>query len=94
MKKIFIAVLLSLIVLSNQSVLISNAQQISNTTSIAPYSDVYVTRYRVNNGKLQKRRWNETKGVWADPYWAIHLLCCFADQHSGSISPKVLPFLL
>ena len=69
MKKIFIAVLLSLIVLSNQTVLISNAQQISNTTSIAPYSDVYVTRYRVNNGKLQKRRWNETKGVWADPYW-------------------------
>lgn len=69
MKKIFIALLLSLVVLSNQNVLISNAQQICNTTSITPCSDVYVTRYRVNNGKLQKRRWNETKGVWVDPYW-------------------------
>lgn len=38
---------------------------------IEPYADVIVIKYRVNptTGKRQYRRWNETKGVWVDPYW-------------------------
>lgn len=32
-------------------------------------ADVIVVKYRMNNGKMQYRRWNETKGVWVDPYW-------------------------
>lgn len=36
-----------------------------------PYADVIVVKYRVNNGHLEKRRWNQTKGVWVDPAWII-----------------------
>ena len=32
-------------------------------------ADVIVYKYRVNNGKYQYRRWNETRGYWVDPYW-------------------------
>lgn len=31
--------------------------------------DVIVTKYRIHNGVLQYRRWNETKGVWVDSRW-------------------------
>lgn len=32
-------------------------------------ADVIVTKFRIHNGVTQYRRWNETKGVWVDPYW-------------------------
>ena len=32
-------------------------------------ADVIVTKYRVNNGVVQYRRWNETRGYWVDPDW-------------------------
>ena len=35
----------------------------------APYADVIVYKYRIENGKQQYRRWNETRGYWVDPYW-------------------------
>lgn len=38
-------------------------------TDIQPHADVIVTKYRAYQGKLQKRRWNETRGYWVDPYW-------------------------
>lgn len=38
-------------------------------SGIQPYADVIVTKYRMYEGKLQKRRWNETRGYWVDPYW-------------------------
>ena len=38
-------------------------------TEIQPYADVIVTKYRAYQGKLQKRRWNETRGYWVDQYW-------------------------
>lgn len=28
-----------------------------------------ITKYRMYNGKLQRRRWNVTTGKWVDPYW-------------------------
>ena len=37
--------------------------------AIEPRKDVIVTKYRLYNGKLQYRRWNETWGYWVDPYW-------------------------
>lgn len=32
-------------------------------------TDVIVWKYRVWNGKKQKRRWNKTKNRWEDPAW-------------------------
>lgn len=32
-------------------------------------ADVIVTKFRVLNGKVQYRRWNETRGYWVDPDW-------------------------
>ncbi|MGN1112741.1 MAG: hypothetical protein ACI4RP_06000 [Acutalibacteraceae bacterium] len=36
---------------------------------VEPKSDTIVWKYRMYNGQMQKRRWNETKQVWVDPYW-------------------------
>ena len=46
-----------------------NAAEIS--TTIETYSDVYVYKYRINSntGHTQKRLWNKSKGIWAEPYW-------------------------
>lgn len=32
--------------------------------------DTIIYRYRMRNGKLQRRRWNETKQCWVDPEWS------------------------
>lgn len=37
--------------------------------TITPYADTIVWKYQVIDGVLYKRRWNQTKGVWVDPYW-------------------------
>lgn len=34
-----------------------------------PLKDEIVIYTRVNNGKMQYRRWNATQGYWVDPYW-------------------------
>lgn len=31
--------------------------------------DTIIWKYRMYNGQMQKRRWNETRQVWVDPYW-------------------------
>ena len=41
----------------------------NSVEDIQPHADVIVTKYRAYQGKLQKRRWNETRGYWVDPYW-------------------------
>lgn len=43
----------------------------SEETQIQPQPriDVIVNKYRVHNGVLQYRRWNETRGCWVDPDW-------------------------
>lgn len=43
--------------------------QSSSKSTIAPYADVIVYKYHIENGKQQYRRWNETRGYWVDPYW-------------------------
>lgn len=38
--------------------------------SVSPYiNDVIIYIYRHYKGRLQYRRWNETRQVWVDPYW-------------------------
>lgn len=37
---------------------------------ITPRADQIYWRYRVlDDGTVQKRRWNATKGYWVDPHW-------------------------
>lgn len=43
--------------------------QNSSASTVAPYADVIVYKFRLYNGKQQYRRWNETRGYWVDPYW-------------------------
>lgn len=38
-------------------------------TSIQPRADTIVKKFRTNNGKLQYRRWNETRSCWVDSAW-------------------------
>lgn len=45
------------------------AQPTSVSIGAQPYADVIVPKYRIYQDKLQKRRWNETRGYWVDPYW-------------------------
>ena len=43
-------------------------EQVGETaeTRAADYIEII---YRNNNGHLEYRRWNATKGYWVDPYW-------------------------
>lgn len=43
--------------------------QSSSDGEISPRADVIVTKYRINNGVYQYRRWNETRGYWVDSDW-------------------------
>ena len=49
----------------------STAYATSSETTISPRADVIVVKFRVYNGVLQCRRWNETWGYWVDPYWVV-----------------------
>ena len=72
-KNKFFIFLFSTLILFNSNKMIlptsCNAAEIPNTTET--YSDVYVYKYRINSntGRTQKRLWNKSKGIWAEPYW-------------------------
>lgn len=36
---------------------------------VAPCADEIVTKFRAYNGKVQYRRWNQTRGYWVDKHW-------------------------
>ena len=36
---------------------------------IMPLRDEILLYTRMNNGRLQYRRWNATRNYWVDPYW-------------------------
>ena len=40
-----------------------------NGETISPRADIIVIKYRMYNGKMQYRRWNETKQEWVDSDW-------------------------
>lgn len=70
-KKIAILCLGVCLVLSQG--IVSNAQEpiqyMAEEENEITRADVIVTMYRVNNHKVQYRRWNETRGYWVDPDW-------------------------
>lgn len=41
----------------------------NSETSIEPYADSIVIKYRDYRGRLQYRRWNETRRYWVDSSW-------------------------
>ena len=48
----------------------SQVQTIQNDDiGIAPCADEIVTKFRAYNGKVQYRRWNQTRGYWVDKHW-------------------------
>lgn len=68
-KKIMMFVFSALLILSPTS---SVRAKITNdfVQSISVQrADVIVKKYRVFNGVLQYRRWNETRGYWVDKKW-------------------------
>ena len=65
--KLFLFLLLLVVSSSNKfSYIICNASEIE---TISPLADTYVYKYRRLNGVLQKRLWNDSQKVWAEPYW-------------------------
>lgn len=46
---------------------------IDTDSGIEPQGYVIVWKYRYYNGHYQKRRWNETLGIWVDFAW---IDCC------------------
>lgn len=68
---LLIAVLAFSMQVESYSVAISNREQNQYyAKNIQEKStDVIVWKYRVWNGKKQKRRWNKTKNRWEDPAW-------------------------
>jgi len=76
MKKIICAFLAVLCVATTvlpasatEAVLKSKPVKNTETDEIGTRAMVIVWKFRVNNGVVEKRRWNETIGVWVDPYW-------------------------
>ena len=44
-------------------------QSVQNDIGVAPCADEIVTKFRMLNGHLQYRRWNQTRGYWVDKHW-------------------------
>lgn len=42
--------------------------ELSNT-QVESHADKIVWKYRIHNGKRQKRRWNDSTKTWIDPAW-------------------------
>lgn len=74
MKRKLLAIILSvMMVLSLSTVAGATSIQSEGNSSengvITPYADEIIYYYRVNNGVLQYRRWNATRGYWVDANW-------------------------
>lgn len=72
-RKILTIVLVAILTLSSNSVL-AKAMYVSsaiaaNSSVSSTRADVIVYKWREYYGKIQYRRWNETRGYWVDPYW-------------------------
>lgn len=73
MKKVIIGVMVATLAFSALPATIPTLLQAETTVEAAeiePRADVIYWRYRtLSDGTIQKRRWNETRGYWVDPYW-------------------------
>lgn len=52
-----------------EPVAVAQAQTDDGETVEPRVADHIEIIYRNNNGHLEYRRWNYTKGYWVDPYW-------------------------
>lgn len=49
-----------------------NVQASQSQEQIMPRADVLIVSLRTNSsGQVEKRRWNETRNCWHDPYWVL-----------------------
>ena len=49
-----------------------DSQSSQSQEQIMPRADVLVIQLRTNSsGQVEKRRWNETRNRWHDPYWVL-----------------------
>lgn len=73
MKKVLIGVMAATMAFSAMPATIPAMLQMPTTVEAAeiePRADVVYWRYRIlEDGTIQKRRWNETRGYWVDPDW-------------------------
>mgnify|MGYP004536769105 CR=1 FL=1 len=69
--KLYILFLSTLILFNSNKMIFPISCNASEPPTIETHSDVYVYKYRINNktGNVQKRLWNDSKKVWAEPYW-------------------------
>lgn len=47
----------------------AQGQSAQSDIAVTPCADEIVTKFRMLNGHLQYRRWNQTRGYWVDDYW-------------------------
>jgi len=74
MKRIFalLVIIFTMAVIPTQSVQACETNvtvQMSKPNADEPMADSIVKKLRMKNGKMQYRRWNETRGYWVDPDW-------------------------
>lgn len=73
MRKSFVVLAVTLTVMSSpiQTMWVYKNNDIVQDNRITEIqrTDVIVTKFRLYNGLVQYRRWNETKGCWVDPDW-------------------------
>lgn len=73
MKKVLIGVMAATMAFSAMPAAIPAMLQMPTTVEsaeIEPRADVVYWRYRIlEDGTIQKRRWNATRGYWVDPDW-------------------------
>lgn len=73
MKKVLIGVMAATMAFSAMPAAIPAMLQMPTTVEAAeiePRADVVYWRYRIlEDGTIQKRRWNATRGYWVDPDW-------------------------
>jgi hypothetical protein len=64
-----IAILIILCVPINGKMGVAKNVKLIQELDMMRTTDVIVVKYRMVNGKKQKRRWNVTKQRWEDPEW-------------------------
>lgn len=71
-KKVLVAIAAGVVILNTfnaASAVASAATYNTDNDVCVPYADEIETIWRANNGVLQYRRWNITRGYWVDPHW-------------------------
>lgn len=70
---VFIACIFYVFSANHISLKAQNYITIQSASHTSTYSiqteDIILVKHRKYNGKLQYRRWNETKHYWIDPAW-------------------------